>query len=132
MEEGLNKMQSFIKELEPNFGLNSDKNSDNQQYAHEIIAAIKENEKPKNSSSFFGKVGNFFGKAKTSMEGKIKEINFSEKAKVIANKTKEAAITTKVFVNDKSKEFVVRILNLCYFYSFILYFFLFLFIRIRM
>jgi len=42
------------------------------------------------------------------VEGKIKEMNLSEKAKVFADKTKEAAITTKVFVSDKSKDIIVK------------------------
>jgi len=86
----------------------------NEQYAQEIISAMKENEKTKEiekekEETFFGKVGNFFGKAKNQLEGKVKEINFTEKAKIIANKTKEVAQSTKEFVNDKSKDIMVII-----------------------
>ena len=69
---------------------------------------LKENDKPK-KTSFFGKVGNFFDKAKTQVGGKIKEMNIPEKAKVLAGKTKDAAISTKVFVSDKSNVFIVKI-----------------------
>lgn len=75
---------------------------------------LKENlveKKEEKNSSFFGKMGNMFNKAKSHIKGTIKEMNFPEIKQTLSEQTKVAAVAFKDFGKDISRDINVFIIK---------------------